>query len=337
MTDLVGLIFVKLLNWKGYDDMKKLICSIVSATMLMSVFGNVVSFANESETSISQLEPVGEIGVEFISVEKDIKKADSELLSASNLDELAEISRRRFEADSSNYSKEKMERIERVMSEYEEMTNNSNGVVVASESETQEEYIIGNRGLLAFFCVEDGMSVSDVYTASTIGENALEEAKSVYPNSSDAGGLRDSYRHFTWNHRMADSLSQVDARIVGCNYEWAGILENYAQNLYVDYIAEGLTETEASYKACLYAIYFRDECYSVCASSQSYFTSFFDNADIRDLWNNCYGRAYAVNYSYNHGTAFNVAVANNELINSDSAVTSSHIYSVWSWDWYTAI
>lgn len=314
--------------------MKKLVCTLLSTALIISTFGNMVSFATESEMSVSNLEAVGEIGVEFISVERNLKAADSELLAARSFDEMAEIARRKFEADPSNYSEEKMQHVARVLAEYEQVASNADGIAVVAEA---NEYQIGDRELIAFFCIEDGMSATDVYTAKSIGDDALEDAQNTYPNSSDAGGLRDSYRHFTWNHRMTDRLSQTDARIVGCNYEWGAILENYAMNLYEDYLAEGLTVTSAAYKACLNAIYFRDELYSVCASDQSYFTALFNNASIRDLWNNCYGRAYAADYSYNYGTAFNVAVSNNELINSDSSVTSSHIYSVWAWDWYTAV
>lgn len=314
--------------------MKKLVCTIISVALIISTFGNTVSFATESETSILKLESVGEIGIEFISVEKNLKEADSELLAASSFEEMAEIARRKFEATPSNYSEEKMQHVARIFAEYEQVASNANGSAVAAET---NEYQIGDRELIAFFCIEDGMSATDVYVAKSLGDDALEDAESTYPNSSDAGGLRDSYRHFTWNHRMTDRLSQTDARIVGCNYEWGAILENYTMGLYEDYLADGLTVTSAAYKACLNAIYFRDELYSVCASNQSYFTALFDNASIRDLWNNCYGRAYAVDYSYSYGTAFNVAVANSELINSDSSVNSSHIYCVWSWDWYTTV
>ena len=265
--------------------MKKLICTLLSTVLITCTFGNVVSFANNDEINVSDLETVGEIGIEFISVERNLKPADSELLAAKSFEEMSEIAKRKFEADTSNYSEEKIEHVASVFAELKNAAGD-NGVAVAAEA---DEYQIGDRELIAFFCIEDGMGVLDVYTAKEIADEAKADAESTYPSSSDAGGLRDSYRHFTWNHRMTDELSQTDALIVGCNSEWGAILENYAMNLYNDYLAEGLTVTSAAYKACLNAIYFRDELYSVCAESQSYFTAFFDNAAIRDLWINCYG------------------------------------------------
>lgn len=313
--------------------MRKIVCSLLSAALMVSFLGSTVAFASENEMSVSDLDAVGEIGFEFMPVERSVKQADDELLAARSADEIAEISKSRFEADPSNYSEEKLAHVASVISEYEQIESDSNGIAVIAD---ESDYVIGNKSLVAFFCIEDGVSAVDVYTAKDLGDDATANAEAVYPNQSDAGGLRDSYRHFTWNHMMTEELSKSDARIIACNYEWAAILLDYAQDTYVDYIADGLSTTSAAYKACLYAYYLREDYYSVCAAGQKYFAAIFNNASVRDLWNNCYGRAYAENYSYTCKTAFYVAKANNELINSDSAVTNSHINSVWSWDWYTA-
>ena len=313
--------------------MRKIVCSLLSAALMVSFLGSTVAFASGSDMSVSDLEAVGQIGFEFMPVDRSVKQADGELLAASSADEIAEISKSRFEADPSNYSEDKIAHVASFMSEYEQIERNSEGVAVIAD---ESDYVIGNKSLVAFFCIEDGVSATDVYTAKNFGDDATTYAETAYPNQSDAGGLRDSYRHFTWNHMMTKELSQSDARIVACNYEWAAILLDYAQDTYAEYIADGLSTTSAAYKACLYAYYLREDYYSVCAAGQKYFAAIFNNASVRDLWNNCYGRAYAVNHSYTYSTAFYVAKANNELINSDSAVTDSHIYSVWSWDWYTA-
>ena len=79
----------------------------------------------------------------------------------------------------------------------------------------------------------------------------------------------------------------------------------------------------------------REDAYSVCAAGVEYFNAIFADAAVRDFWNNCYGRAYAADYSYSRAVAFNVANNAGELINSDYAVTDSHIQKVWAWDWYT--
>lgn len=313
--------------------MRKIVCLLLSAVLMASSLGSTVVLASGSDGSVSDLEAIGQIEFEFMSAERSVKWADGELLAASSADEIAEISKNRFEADSSNYSEEKIAHVASVMSEYEQIERNSDGVAAIAD---ESDYVIGNKSLVAFFCIEDGVSAVDVYTAKSLGDDATANAKTAYPNQSDAGGLRDSYRHFTWNHMMTTELSKSDARVVACDYEWAAILLDYAQDTYAEYIADGLSETSAVYKACLYAYYLRDDYYSVCAAGQNYFSAIFNNASIRDLWNNCYGRAYATNYSYTYSTAFDVAKANNELINSDSAVTNSHINSVWSWDWYTA-
>ncbi len=136
---------------------------------------------------------------------------------------------------------------------------------------------------------------------------------------------------------MTTQLSQSDARIAACDYEWAGILLKYARDTYEEYIADGLSTTTAAYKACLYAYYLREDYYSICAAGQQYFAALFSKASIRDLWNNYYGREYAVNYSYTYSAAFNLAKSSNKLINSDSAVSDSNIHSVWSLDWYTPL
>lgn len=306
--------------------MRKAIKSAVIFTLALSLLSPYAMAFDE--TDISDLPSVGEIGVEFTPVEGKIKPADSELLSAKNADELAEISRQRFESDESNFSEDKMNYAKQI---WESVVD-----IMEIAPLSDDEVPIGDQELVAFFCLNDGMSITEVIKAKNIGDSALSDATNKYPSESSAAGLRDSYRHFTWNHRMTDQISKTKARIVGCNYEWAAVLEKYAKNAYTDYLNQGYSTTTAAFKACSYACTMREDFYSVCAASKSSFTGIFDNAAIRDFYNNCYGRAYADKYSYTYSTAFTVAINNNELINSDSSVSSSHINSVWSGDWYTA-
>ena len=146
--------------------MKKLICTLLSTVLITCTFGNVVSFANNDEINVSDLETVGEIGIEFISVERNLKPADSELLAAKSFEEMSEIAKRKFEADTSNYSEEKIEHVASVFAELKNAAGD-NGVAVAAEA---DEYQIGDRELIAFFCIEDGMGVLDVYTAKEIAD-----------------------------------------------------------------------------------------------------------------------------------------------------------------------
>lgn len=292
-------------------------------TTALAFNANAVNIESSAESM-----SIGDIGIEFTSTDGYIKPADEELLSAKTIDEVAEISLRRFEADPSNYSAEKLAHIEEILQTYYAVDN----APVTYGSEVP----IGNKELVAYFCVEDGMGVTAVNTAKNLANSADQDAKNKYPSEATAGGLRDSYRHFTWNHRMTTELSKSSARIVGCNYEWAAVLQKYAQNAYTKYVNEGSSSSTAAYKACSYAYRMRDDFYSLCANSLKTFSGLFDNASVRDLYNNCYGRAYADKYSYTYENAFTAAKRNGDLINSDSAVTSANINTVWLNNWYTA-
>lgn len=109
----------------------------------------------------------------------------------------------------------------------------------------------------------------------------------------------------------------------------------YAQSAYEDYLDQGYDSSTAAAKGYNYAYFMREDAYSVCAAGAEYFNAIFEDAAVRDFWNNCYGRAYADKYSYSRSVAFNVANEAGELINSDYAVTDTHIQKVWEWDWYT--
>lgn len=299
---------------------------LISSTLCLAMLCTVPALAAGTD-DVQGLPTVGEIGVEFVHKEGySIRPASQELLEATSLDEIAEISRRNFEADVEWSSDEAIEEATALLNEYREAAYSADvPVTLASVSSTE---------FLAYMCMADGLSALNVLTAKSDSEDALSLAMDKYPN--DAGGLQDSYRHFIWNHMMTDDLSKAKARTVACDYEWVDVLLPYAQSAYDDYIDQGYSTSQAAVKAYNYAYYMREDCYSVCAYGVQYFSAMFDDAAVRDFWNNCYGRAYADSYSYSYSTAFSVANNAGELINSDDDVTSSHINSVWSWDWYTA-
>lgn len=276
-----------------------------------------------------QTDSIGEIGIEF-PISKDTRYynmlLDDEILSVESLDELALIVKERYMSGNALTSSAKINDIYRSLQEYNHSIE-TNTIVV-----TDEEVLL-EKELIAYICLSDGISASELATAVVDASSAESKAVSKYPT--EAGLIQDTYRHFVWNFMMTQDLTQEKARTVGCNYEWGRILLDYAEEVYQDYIDDGFSTTNAAQLSYGYAYDMREYCYALCGASQDYFTLIFTDDSIRDLWNNCYGRAYATEYS-SYVTAFNVANNVGELINSDLDVTSSHIWSVWSWDWYTA-
>lgn len=305
--------------------MQKILATVLCVVMI----GTVSVFAAEQE-SIDDLPCVGEIGPEFVHEEGNtVKPASEELLGASSLDEIAKISRKNFEADPKASLQAEIDRTKEMLAEY--------NAIAYSESETNETATtkaINKKEFLAYLCLSDGLSATEVVKANSDANKAANEAKNVYPE--DEEGLQDSYRHFIWNHMMTKDLSKRKARTVACDYEWLKVLVPYAQSAYDDYIKQGYNSSNAASKAYQYAFFMRTDCYSVCASDVKYFSEMFHKPEVRDLWNNCYGRAYADKYTYSHATAFSVANKAWQLINLDNAVSSTNINKVWSWDWYTA-
>jgi|GEM_PF-6816239 len=297
---------------------------VAALFLCIAMLGSVSAFAADTTNAdVSDLPAVGEIGREFPESETyEIAQIDPEFLSASNLDEIAEISREKYEATGQNYTDEELQSTLKIMKKYEEALEGSSAKATTS-------YEVTNSAVLAYFCYDDGLSVSDLAVADVCSETAREESLNYVE------GYEDSCRHFTWNHLMTTELSKTKARNVGCNYEFAGVILPYAESAYDDYIADGDTVSVAYYKALNYALQLREDFLSICDYSVDYFSMVFNDAAVRDFWNNCYGRAYADSYSYTYSVAFLVAISNDELINDDDDVTQSHIDSVWSWDWYT--
>lgn len=282
---------------------KRTIAMMIVMALMLSVNGGLSVFASEVDDSI-------------------LAASDTALLSATSLDEIAAISRARFEADEDASSMEAIERTVRMLDEFRSAAYNANTPMTVSNVTKTE--------LLAYMCMADGLSALNVASANTDADDARDAAKSAYPN--DAGGLQDSYRHFVWNHMMTDGLTEEKARIVACDYEWADVLLSYAESAYLDYIAEGYNSTQALAKACNYALYMREDCYTLSAANVNYFLAMFADSDatVRDFSNNYYGRYYADTYSYDYDEAFQKANSAGRLINADDDVTDSDVNRIWA-------
>ena len=300
---------------------KRTIAMALVLVMSLSLLSVTPAFAAEIDATESA--SPNEAEIEIIAVEGYTPKpASDELLAASSLDEIATISRENFEADETASSMDAIEDAVQMLEEYRNVAYDANTPM--------EQSNVTKTELLAYMCMSDGLSALNVASAQDDADDAKAASLEAYPN--DAGGLQDSYRHFVWNHMMTDGLSEAKARIVACDYEWADVLLSYAESAYLDYISEGYTAAQSLAKACNYALYMREDCYSLSAANCNYFLAMFadSNATVRDFSNNYYGRYYAANYSYSYDKAFTTANSAGVLINSDSAVTSADINRIWT-------
>ncbi len=190
----------------------------------------------------------------------------------------------------------------------------------------------------------EGLSVLELATGYVDKEDAEALAKERFPLDSI---YEDSLRHFAWNYFMTFSLGIYKARTIANNHEWSYVLQDSIIDtydmLYNSYLLPDQDEEKAAKKAYegvveLYS-HLKADIYDLVQQSLANFTSFFSDAMIRDLHNNCYGRAYAKdNYivsNYVVNIHFSTAWNNGELIMSDYAVTYDHKWCVWSWDWYS--
>lgn len=305
---------------------------IVLAVCLSIIGASTIATASATDIDTStSTRNLDVIGVEFTHGESHaVKPASEELLEATSLDEIAEISLRNFEE--SQFSSDAT--ISEVAAGFEDYHK---AVELLTEELSEPMVVsddgISQTGLIEYMCYADGIAVYELAFGKFDADDALKEAQKLYPN--DPENMQDTYRHFTWNFRLTKHISQTKARTITCNYEWEAILRPYALSAYNKYITNGDDSTTAVAKAYQYAYYMREDCYSVCAAGVDYFTAIFKKAAIRDFWNNCYGRAFAADYT-SRSDAFNAANKAGNLINSDDAVTNTHIHNVWSWDWYTA-
>ena len=297
------------------------------AGILSLVITSNMSLSAIAAESIKSWENVGAIYTESnVMLERNDTVLDEELRLASSEQEVLSILHDRRIEKASNLSEDE---INSILAKY-------------NNTRANENYVVSKATVLAYLCDADGISAVDLLTANSISDDAYEIAEERYPD--DVEGLQDSYRHFIWNHMLTEELSKADARTITCNYEWQAYVLPFAEDMYYDLTMQYLMYPNLTAAAIVilafdgameHALEVRDTAIARCEDDFSYFQDVFDDRNIRDFWNNCYGRAYAADYSYSYSTAFSVANAYGELINHDDNVTYTNTYNVWSWDWYT--
>lgn len=310
---------------------KRLFTFLVATTVATTFVVSASAVESTTEQDYSSLPNIGEIGPEFPNSNYNNEiYLDSEILSANSPEEVTSILKNRYLEKISSISKDDLDK---KLSEIKNLSFN-----LESKS---NDYVVSKQTIVLKLCSNDGIALSDLYSAYSLSDKARELAEAKY---NDGGGYQDSYRHFTWNHMMADQMGSLDARTIACNYEWQAVIlddvEDVYSNAFEKYIImPGIDAASAvilAYNDSMdFALELRNLHIAMCEADFSYFKSLFENPAIRDFWNNCYGRSYASKYSYNYDTAFSVANSNWELINNDSAVSYNNAYNVWSWDWFT--
>lgn len=182
---------------------------------------------------------------------------------------------------------------------------------------------------------DEGFTASQLASAVTCATDAKAAANILYPSNPD---LNDAYRHYYWNYSMKTVMSKTKARTAGNNHEWGlviltPVLNTYDQ-LYYDYINQGYSSNTAAgyaFSGTLIEIpEMKYYTYLVCDSSYSSFLGFFDDDNIMDLTNNCYGRAVTASVA----SAFINDLNAGNVIGDSNVVTSAQRYAVWANDWY---
>lgn len=205
--------------------------------------------------------------------------------------------------------------------------------------------------------VQENMSTTEIYKLGvTYANKARDAAISEFPITSTENNnpistadynnvmLRDSFRHFTWNNMATRDIGNIKTRTGTINHEW-GIkmldpMTKYFDSQYNTYRGKGYSVDNASNYALAdsvnYIPSFKYNVVSICKGSYTFFKSFFDISNIMDLHNNCWGRAYAGNYSYyGWSTAYYISKSHGELILAENKVTNSNFDYVWRSQWYT--
>lgn len=188
--------------------------------------------------------------------------------------------------------------------------------------------------------LDEGLSDSEIFAVGfTYANEARSAALDAYP---DDDMLADAYRHFAWNYISTLHIGQYKTRTATINHEW-GILmidpiTDYFTDQYNDYVDDNDPDAAAKAfsDAILYITNFKYQAVTLCQSSFSFFSGFFEEANIMDLHNNCYGRAYAVNNPDDgYDDSFELAKSRDELILDEDDVGSSQYQYVWQNNWYT--
>jgi hypothetical protein len=187
---------------------------------------------------------------------------------------------------------------------------------------------------------EEGMSLYEMSKLAVIhAKKAKKEAKEEYPNNYM---LEDAFRHFAWNNLSAKDIGVVKTRTGTINHEWGMLMINpmisHFDDKYEEYSSQGLSNAadKALADTINYIPTYKYYAIKVCKKSYGYFKSEFDDSNIMDLHNNCFGRAYSQNYSnLSYREAFRKAKSKNELILDEDDVTNGNYDYVWQSEWYT--
>lgn len=191
--------------------------------------------------------------------------------------------------------------------------------------------------------IDEGLSESDFLRIMSHVKKAKRLSSDEYPNNYD---LQDALRHFSWNFLSVDDskIGTYKTRTATINHEWGLVLLKPVLNKYDreynNYIKDGYSERKAASNALgdtiVFIPYIKDMTIRTCKKSYDFFQSIFSEAEIMDLHNNCYGRAYASEYPrYSALEAFNKARRKDDLILRERDVTNRQYRNVWSSEWYT--
>lgn len=315
--------------------MKKLL-SILIAVCLLITYSTTGALAI-SETSIP-IETGPMPGNKITTSNSLLQGLNIKELSYDEIIEKIEIYyERNFVSTAEDYEKAK-----RIIELYSQNFSDGNISVRSDYDNGQAQLRAGNLIELTLD-IDEGISETTALRAIALASSAKSTAQRDFPNT------WDSAQHFIWNYKMTDTYNALTARTIGINHEWGMIMIqpmiNHYNSEYEDRIDAGESESDASSGALadtiLYIPEFKYLATILTQNSYEFFQGLFSADNIMDLWNNCYGRAYA-GYNYSSASAAYTAAKNaGELIIDGSGtvmaanVTSDHYYCVWDWDWYT--
>lgn len=264
---------------------------------------------------------------------------------------------KKFNKDKKNFTDKKREKALKLIEDLQEnnviesqdtISIQDNNMVMraaaTSDYDSNKAKLRAANFIEAILNVEEGMSTWEIYKVGVTHANkARDEALKEFPKTDYTNVmLRDAFRHFSWNNMSTKDIGAYKTRTATINHEWGILLldpmTNYFDARYNEYVGQGYSDAgnRALTDTVLYIPTAKYHMVSLCKGSYNFFKSFFDESNIMDLHNNCWGRAYAGNYpSLSYRDAFYRAKNNNELILAENKVTNANFDYVWRSQWYT--
>ncbi|WP_025028839.1 hypothetical protein [Caldalkalibacillus mannanilyticus] len=313
-------------------DKKFLLCSLV-VLLVSSIFSPSILANNETQIYSEEFEIVNTNSIDTTELSaEDIEKRIKEFESDFNRNVLPKMTEEDYKKSLELYETIDSIIIKSDVREYDSsLTPNS--------LEKYDRYII--EGILND---KEGLTALDQTRIFNDASTAREWALKTYPKN-DQVQLRDAARHFSWNHISTNNsnVGVTKTRTATINHEWGSVMSNgvnnYYNNRYDYHKRQGRTNVGAAALALAetntYIPEFKAELITESKKSYNFFKSIFTVAEIMDLHNNCWGRAYAGKTSNSYIVDFNTARIHEELILSESSVTDSHYRHVWRSEWYT--